>query len=85
MRVWAVALCAAAWFASPALAKGPLPAPRPASLSVPYLPQTEALCGGAAAARYAGPPATRPLEFFWVRRHQPQTPKDFKFEQFGGR
>ena len=38
----AVALCAAAAFASPALGQTPL--------SVPYLPQTEALCGGAAAA-----------------------------------
>jgi peptidase C39-like protein len=48
-------LCAAAWFLSPVLAQTP-PAP-PALLAVPYLPQTEALCGGAAAAmvmRYWG-------------------------------
>lgn len=38
----AVALCAAAVFASPAFGQTPL--------SVPFLPQTEALCGGAAAA-----------------------------------
>lgn len=57
MRVWAVALCAAACFLSPALAQGSRPPSRPALLSVPYLPQTEALCGGAAAAmvmRYWG-------------------------------
>ena len=39
----AVALCAAAISASPAFAQSP-------PLPVPYLPQTEALCGGAAAA-----------------------------------
>jgi hypothetical protein len=54
---WAVALCAAAGFASPAFAQ-PVPAAfSPAPLAVPYLPQTEALCGGAAAAmvmRYWG-------------------------------
>lgn len=38
----AVALCAAAIFPSPASAQSPL--------AVPYLPQSEALCGGAAAA-----------------------------------
>jgi hypothetical protein len=49
MCFWAVALCAAAFVVSPAFAQGPRPASQPA-LSVPYLPQTEALCGGAAAA-----------------------------------
>src|SRR3954468_2750048 len=38
----AAAFCAAAASATPAYAQAPLP--------VPYLPQTEALCGGAAAA-----------------------------------
>jgi hypothetical protein len=57
MRVWAVALCAAAGFASPALAQVSVPGSEPPLLAVPYLPQTEALCGGAAAAmvmRYWG-------------------------------
>jgi hypothetical protein len=42
---------------SPAVAQSPAPAPTAVVLSVPYLPQTEALCGGAAAAmvmRYWG-------------------------------
>ena len=59
MCAWAVALCAAAGFISPAVAQPPKAAPAPSQvlLSVPYLPQTEALCGGAAAAmvmRYWG-------------------------------
>lgn len=57
MRVWAVALCAAAGFISPALAQIAVPVSEPVPLAVPYLPQTEALCGGAAAAmvmRYWG-------------------------------
>lgn len=52
-RAWAVALCAAACLVRPAAAQISSPAP----LVVPYLPQTEALCGGAAAAmvmRYWG-------------------------------
>lgn len=57
MRLWAVALCAAAALASPAFAQTPVLASKPPLLEVPYLPQTEALCGGAAAAmvmRYWG-------------------------------
>jgi Peptidase C39 family len=57
MRVWAVALCAAAGFVSPVFAQVSIPVSAPALLAVPYLPQTEALCGGAAAAmvmRYWG-------------------------------
>jgi hypothetical protein len=59
-RLSAVALaCAAAAVTSPAIAQSrPSPvSPVPAILSVPYLPQSEALCGGAAAAmvmRYWG-------------------------------
>lgn len=60
VRLSAVALaCAAAAVASPAIAQSrpsSVP-PVPAILSVPYLPQSEALCGGAAAAmvmRYWG-------------------------------
>jgi hypothetical protein len=50
-RAWAVALCAAACLVTPAHAQPAAP------LVVPYMPQTEALCGGAAAAmvmRYWG-------------------------------
>jgi hypothetical protein len=60
VKVWAlaVALCAAAVFVSPAVAaQSPPDPPAPVLLAVPYLPQTEALCGGAAAAmvmRYWG-------------------------------
>ena len=46
IRVWAVALCAAAALGVPVRAQST----SPVLLSVPYLPQTEALCGGAAAA-----------------------------------
>ena len=58
-RTWAAAIGAAACVVSPALAQ-PLPiasASAPAVLAVPFLPQSEALCGGAAAAmvmRYWG-------------------------------
>jgi peptidase C39-like protein len=57
VSVWAAALCAAACLVSPAFAQPPPVTPAPALLAVPYLPQTEALCGGAAAAmvmRYWG-------------------------------
>jgi hypothetical protein len=62
VRLSAVALvCAAAVVTSPAIAHAQPPPPPvpavPAILSVPYLPQSEALCGGAAAAmvmRYWG-------------------------------
>jgi hypothetical protein len=57
VRAWAVALCAAAGFICRVQAQPALPGPAPAILTVPYLPQTEALCGGAAAAmvmRYWG-------------------------------
>jgi len=57
LRLWAVALCAAACLVSPAFAQPPPTVSAPALLAVPYLPQTEALCGGAAAAmvmRYWG-------------------------------
>lgn len=66
MRVWALALGAAAAFVSPALAQAPVPPSGPAPLTVPYLPQTEVLCGGAAAAmvmRYWGAPDVYPDTF----------------------